>query len=145
MKTAARTRMAGTAFAGLPRDYESLCRMHLPRPIRDKAEYKSSLEFAALFAGHEDAMSADQNDYFELLAALLETWENAHVSWKKKTPADTLKHLLTEHGLTATALSGILKASPKLGPMILRGERRITADHARALAEYFKVSVEAFL
>jgi HTH-type transcriptional regulator/antitoxin HigA len=145
MKTAVRTRTTGITFAGLPGDYESLCRMHLPRPIRDRAEYKNALEFAALFAGHEDAMSADQNDYFELLTSLLEAWENAHVAWKGKTPADTLKHLLAEHGLNAAVLSRILKVSPKLGPMILRGERRITADHARALAGYFKVSPGAFL
>jgi len=124
MKTTARTRTTAITFAGLPKDYESLCRLHLPRPIRDRAEYNNALEFAALFAGHEEAMSTDQDDYFALLTSLLETWE---------------------HGLTATALSEILKASPKLGPMILRGERRITADHARALAGHFKVSVEAFL
>ena len=49
------------------------------------------------------------------------------------TPLETLKHLMQEHEMSATDLSRLLGASCQLGSMILRGERAITADHARAL------------
>jgi hypothetical protein len=37
---------AGLRFAGMPRDYAALCRVHLPRVIHDKAEYKNTLEIS---------------------------------------------------------------------------------------------------
>ncbi|MFV0336720.1 MAG: hypothetical protein ACK5LK_00545 [Chthoniobacterales bacterium] len=49
-----------------------------------------------------------------------------------------------ENNKTSTS-SRILNASRHLGPMILRGERRITADHARLLSKYFAVDVGLFL
>lgn len=142
MKTARKIR---TRFADLPRDYAALCLLHLPRPIHDKREYENTLEIAEAFAGFESNMTADQEDYFDLLCTLLETWEAAHVQWRKVTPLETLKHLLEEHDLSATDLSRLLAASRQLGPMILCGERAITADLARALGAHFGISAGVFI
>jgi hypothetical protein len=49
-------------FADMPRDYVGLCRMHLPRPIRERPEYANMLEIAGAFAGFEEAMTTEQND-----------------------------------------------------------------------------------
>ena len=69
MKTARKTKLR---FADMPKDYEALCRFHLPRPIRDKADYDNTVEAAEIFAGFEDEMSRDQDDYFDLLCSLIE-------------------------------------------------------------------------
>jgi len=53
--------------------------------------------------------------------------------------------LLEEHGINATGLSRLLGASRQLGPMILRGERAITADHARVLGAHFGLPAGAFI
>ena len=132
-------------FAALPRDYEALCRVRLPRPIRDKAEYESLLEIAEALAGFEEQMTADQDDYFDLVTSLLETWENEHVAWARKTPVETLRHLVGDRGMAGAELSRVLGVSPKLGPMILRGARAITADHARKLGAYFGVPAGVFI
>ena len=132
-------------FFAMPKDYEALCRFHLPRPIRDKADYENLLEIAEAFAGFESQMTGDQNDYFDLITSLLEAWENDHVKWARKTPLDTLRHLLGDRAMTAADLSRILDSSPKLGPMILRGVRAITADHARKLAAFFGVPAGVFI
>jgi HTH-type transcriptional regulator/antitoxin HigA len=142
MKTA---RKICSGFADLPRDYAALCRIHLPRPIRDKEDYENTLEIAEALAGFESKMTADQADYFDLLCTLIETWETAHVKWRKVSPLETLKHLLEEHQMSATDLSRLLGASRQLGPMILRGERAITADHARALGAHFGLSAGVFI
>jgi len=134
-----------TSFASLPRDYEALCRFRLPRPIRDKVEYENMLEVAEAFAGFESHMTEDQNDYFDLVASLLEAWENEHVSWTRKTPVETLRHLIEDRDMTAADLSRILDSSSKLGPMILRGVRAITADHARKLGAFFGVPAGVFI
>jgi HTH-type transcriptional regulator/antitoxin HigA len=132
-------------FANLPRDYAALCRLHLPRPIRDRAEYENTLEIAEAFAGFETLMSEDQNDYFDLLAGLLEDWEAIHVKWKKLPVRKIIQHLLDEHDLSGADLSRILGASRNLGTAILRGEREITIAHARALGARFGLPASAFI
>ncbi len=142
------SRNAGKAqpgFADMPRDYVALCRVHLPRPIHDEAEYANTVEIAGRFAGYEEAMTPEQSDYFGLLCTLLETWEKAQVKWPEVTPVAMLKHLMAEHDMSGADLSRLLCGSRQLGPMILRGERSITADHARKLAAHFGLGVEAFI
>lgn len=132
-------------FANLPRDYVELCRLHLPRPIHDKVEYENMLEIAEAFAGFEDGMTKDQDDYFDLLCALISTWEGAHVKWRNLPPLKTLRHLLDERGMTAADLSRSFGLSRPLAAMILRGERSITADHARKFGAHFGVPAGAFI
>jgi len=132
-------------FADLPRDYEGLCRLHLPRPIHDKAEYGNTLEIAEIFAGFEADMTPGQTDYFDLLATLLEAWEKANVKWRDIPPIELLKYLLAENGMSGADLSRLLGGSRQLGPMILRGERSITADHARKLGARFCLQPGAFI
>lgn len=77
---------------------------------------------------------------------LIEVWERGHVAWPKVSGVEFLKHLLENNGLTGADLSRLLGvSSPRLGPMILRGERRLTADHARRLGEHFRMEPGAFL
>jgi len=91
---------APLSFAALPRDYPALCRLHLPRPIHDKADYDNTVEIADALAGFEDAMSTDQTDYFDLLYNLIEVYEEEHVKWpKKRTALQRLQYLLDEHNL----------------------------------------------
>ena len=75
----------------MPRDYAGLCRVFLPRPIHDEIGYRNTVEIAGVFAGFEDQMTADQNDYFGLLC---------------------------EHGLAGADLSRILGRSLPPGSMI---------------------------
>ncbi len=132
-------------FAEMPRDYVALCQVHLPRPIRDKAEYENTLEIAEVFAGFEGEMTAGQEDYFDMLCTLLEAWDKANVKWPHVTPLGILKHLIEEHKMSGADLSRLLGGSRHLGPMILRGNRSITADHARKLSAHFGLGVEAFI
>jgi antitoxin component HigA of HigAB toxin-antitoxin module len=67
------------------------------------------------------------------------------VRWRKVAPLERLKHLIEEHGMTAAELSRVLGVSRQLGPMILRGERSITAEHARALGAKFGVPAGVFI
>jgi antitoxin component HigA of HigAB toxin-antitoxin module len=132
-------------FAKLPRDYVALCRLHLPRPIHDQADYDNTAEIAAYFAGFEAKMNADQHDYFELLATLMEVWEITAVPAKKRTPLELLQHLVEQHEMNGAALSKVLGCSQKLGPMILRGDRSITAEHARSLGRHFDLPAGIFI
>lgn len=133
------------SFNSMPKDYAGLCGVFLPRPIHDKVSYENTVEIADVFAGFEDSMTADQNDYFDLLCDLIEKREKETVRPPKLRTLALLKQLAREHSLAGAALSRILGKSSSLGPMILRGERKITADHAVILGKHFGLRPDAFL
>jgi antitoxin component HigA of HigAB toxin-antitoxin module len=47
--------------------------------------------------------------------------------------------------MSAADFSRLLGGSRNLGAMILRGERKLTLNHVRALAKHFHVSGDLFL
>jgi len=132
-------------FKDLPRNFASLCAVLTPRPIRDRADYDNVVEITDAMALWNEDFSADQEDYFDLLCILIENYDKEHVKWPKKTPVDTLRYLLEEHELKAADLSRVLGASRMLGSMILRGERSITAGHARKLGKRFGLPAGVFI
>jgi antitoxin component HigA of HigAB toxin-antitoxin module len=132
-------------FNRLPKDYAGLCRILLPRPIHDKVSYENTVEVADSFAGFEHQMSQDQSDYFDLLCDLIEKHDNEILHSSELSPLELLKHLIHEHALTGADLSRILGKSLSLGPLILRGERKITAAHAVRLGQHFALQPAAFL
>ena len=133
----------GIPFDSLPRDYAGLCRLLMPRTIHDRVNYENTVEMAEAFAGFEERINQDQTDYFDLLCALIEDYEETAAP--ERTPLQMLEHLLAEHGLSAADLSRVLGSHRTLGPMILRGERSITAEHARALGRHFGLPAGVFI
>ena len=132
-------------FQDLPKDYTGLCRVLLPRPIHDAADYANVTEVAdAMTLWHKEFTPA-QADYFDLLCSLMEEYDSENVKWPKLAGREMLQRLLDEHDLAAADLSRILGGSRNLGAMILRGERNFTLAHVRKLAAHFKVSPELFI
>ena len=142
MKTKAKTKLR---FQDLPKNYAALCRVFLPRPIHDAAEYDNTTAVADAMVLWRDDFTADQADYFDLLCSLFEDYDAEQVKWPKLKGRDILQHFLDEHDLTAADLSRILGGSRNLGAMILRGDRNLTVAHIRKLASHFKVSPELFI
>jgi len=79
----------------------------------------------------------------QLIGRNIESYEKTHFSYAKLTPLDALKYLLNEHGLKQTDLPEI--GSQSLVSKILKGERKITAEHITLLAKRFNVSPTVFL
>jgi HTH-type transcriptional regulator / antitoxin HigA len=102
-------------FAQLPRDYVGLCRVHLPRVIRDRLDYDNTMEIVRAMVLHARRFTADQKDYFELLTHLVADFDAAKVKWPKVKTAGLLAHLMAERGMTAADLSRVLGASRNLG------------------------------
>ncbi len=130
-------------FERLPKDYVGLCKLLMPRPIHDKVDLENVTEMAEALAGH--ALTEDQTDYFDLLSSLIETFDRERVPPSKVSGLDALRHLVKEHGMSGADLSRLLDAHRTLGPMILRGERKLTIQHLRTLSDHFGVSAEMFL
>jgi HTH-type transcriptional regulator / antitoxin HigA len=139
MKTATRLR-----FEAMPKDYTGLCRLHMPRPIRDKVDFENIVEITDAMAGHN--LMPDQDDYFDLLCRLIEDYEKERgLNAPKASGLDALRHLLDEHDMSGADLARLLGVHRTLGAMILRGERQLTLAHVRKLSEHFSVSADLFL
>jgi len=130
-------------FAKLPKDYTGLCRMLTPRPLHDKVDFENVTEITDAMAGHK--LSADQEDYFDLLCRLIEDYEKKRLDTPKVTGLEALQHLLDAHDMSAADLARLLDVHRTLGGMILRGERQLTLAHVRTLAKHFSVSADLFL
>jgi antitoxin component HigA of HigAB toxin-antitoxin module len=99
------------------------------------------------FVGYE--LNRDQQDYLEALTVFVERYEAEHsetqIDAKHITGLRVLRSLMEEHGMCGADLSRLLGASRSLGPMILRGERNLTAEHARLLGQHFQVEPGLFI
>src|SRR5580692_111996 len=113
-------------FEAMPKDYDGLCKLHIPRPVRDKVDFENVMEITDAMAGHK--LTADQEDYFDLLCRLIEDYEKEHAELDapKVTALEALQHLLDAHALSAADLARLLGVHRTLGAMILRGERQMT-------------------
>jgi antitoxin component HigA of HigAB toxin-antitoxin module len=140
MKTATRLN-----FAAMPKDYSGLCQILTPRPIRDKVDFENVTEITDAMAGHK--LTADQEDYFDLLCRLIEDYEkeHGHLDVPKVTGLEALQHILDAHDMSAADLARLLEVHRTLGAMILRGERKLTLKHVCILSRHFNVSGDLFL
>jgi len=128
--------------ADIPSTYHALCtKLWLPRPIHDRKTAAEATAVADALAGFP--LNDEQEDYLEAVALFLEEYEGTQAP--RVSGRQLLLHLCEENGLSGAALSRILGASRLLGSMLLRGDRNITAEHARALGKHFKLDPGAFL
>jgi len=142
MKT---SKLAWKSFAEVPRTYEALCQVHLPRPLHDKIDLENATEIVDFLAGHD--LNADQEDYLDLLSDLVEEYEEEQTPFKtaRLSGLAALNYLLKENDLNPTGLSRILGADRTLGGKILRGERSLTVDHMKKLGRRFAVDPGIFV
>jgi len=141
--------MKATRFslpAEAPESYAELVRLYPPRKIRDALELENATEVADWISlrAENDA----QLDYLELLGDLLDEYENRAKSRKhdeKSSPLELLNYLVEENKITTRELGKILEVDHSVAARILKDERKITVDHAKKLADRFKLRPEAFL
>jgi HTH-type transcriptional regulator/antitoxin HigA len=128
----------------LPETFEKLCRMHLPRTIRDKVDYENTAEIVDRLAVRE-RRSAGQEEYLETLSQLIEAYDNANFQVAVQTnPLEAIKYLMEAHSLNASDLGRIL-GNRSLGGAILRGDRQISKENAIKLAAHFKLNPGLFI
>ena len=135
-------------YHGPPADtYAELVMALPPRPLHDKHDYENAVAMIGNLAGYE--LNSDQADYLDALATFVERYEQDHaqtrVDTSKVTGLDVLRSLMDEHGMSGADLSRLLGVSRSVGPMILRGERNITSEHARKLGKRFRLNPGVFI
>ena len=97
--------------------------------IKDKKQYYEYCDILESF------ISLDKNqDEIDLLTLLIEKWDYEHNTFKDSDPVEILKALMHENSLKAKDVVDILGLS----------KGTVSNDTIRKLADFFKVSQEAF-
>jgi len=103
-------------------------------------EYCKKLE-DLVFSGLKDGRTKDEID---LLTVLIEKWEAEHNTFDELDPIQLLHSFMEDHKLKPKDLVEILGVSKGYISEILHYKKGLSKDVIRMLAEYFKVSQEAF-
>ena len=89
-------------------------------------------------------LSPEEERLLELLAVLIETYEDEHYPIPELPPVEVLKFLMEERRLKQSDLLHIFGSSG-VASEVVNGKRSISKEQAKKLAEYFNVSVELFI
>ncbi len=114
-----------------------------PSVIKTKKEYlRVEKIFNALFGKER---SPDEDRLFDLLATLMETYENEILPPIESTsPIDILKHFMTDRNLKQKDLISVFRTESVVSE-VLNGKRSISIEYAKGLATFFNVSPSVFL
>ena len=111
--------------------------------IKSKTQYK---EYCKKLEGllEHNSSGKEIKDEIALLTLLIEKWDEEHNSFHEMDPIELLHSLMNERNLKAKDLVGVLEVSKGLISDILHYKKGLSKGIIRSLAEYFKVTQEAF-
>jgi HTH-type transcriptional regulator/antitoxin HigA len=88
--------------------------------------------------------SPEEKELTELLALLIDQFEERRYPIRKATPVQVLNHLMEARGLMQKDLWEIF-GSKGITSEVVRGKRSISKTQAKKLASFFKVSADLFI
>ncbi len=130
----------------LPGRYGELVRLMPPQAIADDTQLENVIEMVDRLMAIPE-LTKGQALYLETLTQLVGVYEFKHhaIGTSGISGLDSLKYLLDENGMTGSDLARLLGLHASMGSKILKGERSLTADHLRKLADRFRVEASLFL
>jgi HTH-type transcriptional regulator/antitoxin HigA len=130
----------------LPGAFDALVKEMPPRAITDDTHYENTTEMIdRLMASGK--LTKGQEAYLETLVQLVQVYEANHhaIDTVDLSGIDALRHLLSQNDMNASDLARLLGVHLSMGSKILKGERSLTVDHLRKLADRFKVRPDLFM
>jgi HTH-type transcriptional regulator/antitoxin HigA len=119
-----------------------LCRT-LPHVIRSTEEYER-LTAELMELDERDNLSPEEKELAELLAMLIEQFEERRYPIRRAAPVEVLHHLMEARTLTQKDLWEVF-GSKGITSEVVRGKRAISKTHAKKLAAFFGVSADLFI
>ncbi len=111
------------------------------RIIKTKKQYNKYCEIMEDLVCSENP---DVQDEVDLLSLLIEKWDNEHNSLMDLNPIELLKSLMNDNNMKSKDLVEILDLSKGTVSKILNYHKGLSKETIRRLADYFKLSQEAF-
>lgn len=128
-----------------PAKYGQLLAETLPVTIRTEAEYERTLEaLNALMSKPESQLTSEEESLIDLLATLIESYEDEHHPIPDAAGHEILAFLLEERGLKQSDLLPVFKSRGIISELV-SGKRPIGLSIAKKLGEFFDINPEVFL
>jgi HTH-type transcriptional regulator/antitoxin HigA len=102
------------------------------RPIKTETDYEWAIKEVARYFEDQPEPGTPDGDRFDVLATLIEAYEDAHYPISVPDPIETIKAHMQMRGLTRKDLAELLGSSPR-ATEVLRRTRAITLDMAYRL------------
>ena len=125
--------------------YGRLLARTLPALIGTEREYKRVLAEIESLMDKGDHLSPEEDKLLELLAKLVEDFEEKRYPIPEARPHEVLQELMRQRGLRQRDLIHLLGSSRGTASEVINGKRSISRTQAKALADYFHVPVDAFV
>jgi HTH-type transcriptional regulator / antitoxin HigA len=123
--------------------YAALLAKAAPTVIHTEEENERSTTMLYELSQNHGDLSADERKLAELLALLVEDFEEKHYQLPKASPIEAISFLMDQNGLKQKDLVDVF-GTPSIVSEVLNGKRDLNKDHISRLVDRFHVSPELF-
>lgn len=116
----------------------------LPAKIENEEQHEQALAVTDELMRKGENCSSEEDALLKLLVHLIQEYEQRVYQPEQATPLEVLTELMAARDLKQSDLWPVLN-SKSVTSEIINGKRGISKANAKALAEFFHVSVEVFL
>jgi HTH-type transcriptional regulator/antitoxin HigA len=127
-----------------PVAYGRLLAAELPKPIQNDREFDRAVERLEELDFAKRKLTQEEKALREILAALIEVYDDEHYQLPEQPPCEIVKHLMEQRGLKQADLVPLLGSRAQVSDLV-NGKRGISKAQVKKLAEYFGVSADLFL
>jgi HTH-type transcriptional regulator / antitoxin HigA len=126
----------------LAANYAALLSETRPEVIRDEKQNQDYIRRLEELTGKKSVTRAEEK-LIELLAVLIEDFEERHLTVPKATPVAVIRHLMEAHDLRQKDLLDVF-GTESIASEVLNGKRELTREHIKRLSGRFGVSPAVF-
>lgn len=123
--------------------YLELVRRFPLRPLRTDADLDAAVAVIDELTDRAD-LAAPEQDYLDVLADLVETYEDATIPMAPVGDAEILRFLIESKGVTQAQVAAGAGLAVSTVSELLSGRRKLNRGQIGKLARYFQVSPGAF-
>lgn len=127
-----------------PQKYGKLLARVRPTVIRTEDENDRMLALVEQLMAKGDSLTPEEGELLRLLSKLIADFEEEFYHLHNAKPHEVLQELMAARGLKQGDLAQLLGSKGRVSEVI-NGKRAISKAQAKALADYFHVSVELFI
>ena len=114
------------------------------RPIKTEADYDWAIKEITRYFENQPEPGSPEGDRFEVLATLVEAYEDVHYPMSVPDPVDMITAYMQIKGLTRKDLADLLGSAPRASE-ILKRKRAITIEMAHKLNRRWGIPADVLI
>lgn len=114
------------------------------RPLRTEADYEAALAAIRPYFEQEPAEGTAQADHFDLLAMVIEKYEDEHFPIPEADPVAAVRLVMEANGYTKADLGELIGGASRVSEF-LNGRRDLSLPQIRRLHSAWKIPADALI